>query len=179
MADDETITDDDLVTAIIDELRDDQGSLKDPRHPEARTSPIAAHARAEVHRSLALGRMLEENAMGLPSAADVRAYLKAKRKLLITHEARAAHDRLRVEPPPKVDASKWWCASEAFELMELYSNRLPSNTGRSDTKCGAFQTIASLLYTGVYNKRDENLQRACAGVLRERRAVLRGVSRLA
>jgi hypothetical protein len=187
-ANDDHVTDDELATAILEELqgghkfRDHEGKwvrpfipLNDPRHREACTIPLEAYVRDEIHRSFARGRMLKD--WSGPTATDLRQYLKAKRKLLLTDEDRAAHDRLRVEPPPKYDTEKWWCASEAVDLIEHFSKTLPSDTGRSDNERGAFQTIAALLYEAVCNKRDANLQRACAAVLRERRAVLRGVPR--
>jgi hypothetical protein len=175
--------DDELVTAIVDELRDDQGSLKDYRHPETRSVPLKAHARAEVHRSLARLRMLEEGvvpAQRVPSATDLREAKRALSKVLIDDRTRAAYEFLKgikIEPPPKFDAKKWRCAAEAFDLFELFSHKFPSHTGRSNREWGAFQAVASLLYEGVYNAPEANLQRACAAVLRARRAVLRGVPR--
>jgi hypothetical protein len=168
--------DDDLVAAILDELRDKRRALKDPRHPSWRDpTALETYARAEVHRSIARGRRPEN--LNLPSAADLRQYLQAKRRLLLTDEARAAHDQMRIEPPPKYDASKWWAAAEAFDLIEQFSKKLPTGTGCSNRRLGSFQTISALLYEAVCNVPDANLQRACTAVLRARRGVLRGVPR--
>jgi hypothetical protein len=189
----EPVADDDVVAAILDELqggrktRDHEEQwvrpripLNDPRHPEARTIPLKAFVRAEIHRSLARGRApWPVNVPRVQVPSDIRRARLELSRFLFNAECRAAYDwlgRIQIEPPPRIDTAKW-CACEAFDLIEQFSRRFPSGTGRSDNEKGAFQTIAALLYEGVCGERGASMQRACAAVLRVRRAVLRGVPR--
>jgi hypothetical protein len=142
--------------------------------------PIASSAAEQAEFDVITAKWEEFRREGGPDAKDIRQTIKTLSKLSHVPECKAAHDwlkKIQIEPPPKVDVKKWWCACEAFELMEQFSRQKPSDTGHSGQEKGAFHTIAALLYEAVFGEPEADMQRACAAVLRVRRAQGRGVPR--
>jgi hypothetical protein len=163
----------DLVAWIVEEL-EKGGTLKDPRHPEDRRTSLADHVRYEVQRSLNSVRLLQtfkwpDHVPPLPTAADYRKAAQALRKVAFTEAQRTAIRELeavRVLPPERMNALKYQCAAEAFDLMTFFSAKPPTGTER-----GPFRTIAVLLCEAVTGQRHDkiDMKRACGAVLRDRR----------
>jgi hypothetical protein len=182
----QVVTDEELVEAIVCELG--RYGLNDPRDIERRPILLSIYARDEVRRSIERVRQKEQLSLQhrirfRVIAAQLRA---AKRALDILAAAlpedlarsiREMRDRLpQREPSPFMDQVKYRCATEAFDLMEMFSKEVPTGTGRSGTRRpGPFQTISAILYQAVTYKEGKNMQRACNHVLRARRHLPRNI----
>jgi hypothetical protein len=140
----------DLVASIVEEL-EKGGALKDPRHPEERRTSLAGHVRHEVQRSLNRMRLLQSYKWpdGAPKVteADVKKAVTVLRSIAWTEEQRAVLDQfdaVRQYPPEGVNALKYRCAAEAFDLMTFFSVKPPTGT-----EAGPFRNIAALLFEAV------------------------------
>jgi hypothetical protein len=153
--------------------------------------PLPAHVRAEVRRSIERMRAAQDGTWAKiikqssatyekltgkpllrPKISDFRKAAKAGRKVAITPAARQAvreWESIRQEPPERANAFHYRCASEAFDLMLLFSKRLPSSY-----EDGPLVAIAVLLCTAAGGRVNApGMRRTCGLVLRERRLVLR------
>jgi hypothetical protein len=158
-----------LVADIVEQL-ERGGPFNDPRpRPEDRLTLLAEHIPSEVQRSI--DRMCMLRTFRPPrwypkrTAADYRKLGRLLRKMGFTAFAEqiGASDHVTQEPPPRADAVKYYCASEAFFLMEMFSAK-----GATFTTGGPFQIIAQKLYEAVTGK-EVDLERACDWVLKQRR----------
>jgi hypothetical protein len=177
-----------LVASIVNELKGD-GSLKDPRRPPPADdqTPLEAHAAQYVQNSINTIRWLQTYKSPVPvtKIKDIRKAARLLRnasatlsKFAFTPAQRLAVpemlriskelDTARAVPPERADPLKYWCASEAFDLMDFMSAKPP--TGYEN---GPFQTIAAMLYEAVTGKppasRGVDMKRSADLVLRDRR----------
>jgi hypothetical protein len=164
-----------LVALIIDELKYG-GTFNDPRHPEDCRTSLADHVRYEAQRSLNRVRLLQtykwpDDVPPAPTTADFRKAAKALRKVAFTEEQRAAINQLEAvwqEPPEHANALKYYCAAEAYFLMEMFAAKAPTGSAG-----GPFQKIATAIYEAVTGKREgdkmADVKRSCDLVLRSRR----------
>jgi hypothetical protein len=164
-----------VAAVIVDEL-EKGGALNDPRH-YSRPIPLSEHVRNEVRRSLARVRMLRayKSATSDPTLADFRAAARGLRKVAFTDEQQTAIQQLeavRQEPPERADALKYRCAAEMYFLMEGFSAKGPTGSDG-----GPFQTGTGYIYEAVTGRASQDMKRACALVLRERRRPSDRISR--
>jgi hypothetical protein len=169
-----TVTDDDFVEAIVDEL--DRGILVDPRPLAQRSGLLTEHVRAEVRRSINRVRMLRTakfkvhgQALKVPSQAQLDRAARALRDVAITAADWATLKAIRGRrryPPRRCDPFKFHCAAEALFLVEMFSRMKPTGTVKAP-----FRTIADLIFEAVKGESpadDTTMKRACALVLRDR-----------
>jgi hypothetical protein len=107
--------------------------------------------------------------------SDYRRAARALRKVAFTDEQRTAIQQLeavRQEPPERADALKYRCAAEMYFLMEGFSAKEPTGSDG-----GPFQTGAEYIYEAVTGRASQDMKRACALVLRERRRPSNRISR--
>jgi hypothetical protein len=156
-----------FVAKTIAELKKG-GALNDPR-PYNRSLALSDYVLGEVRRSIDRVRLLLTYRPPTPNLtlSDYREAVKALRKVAFTEEQRAAIRQLeavRQEPPERANALKYHCAAEMYFLMECFSAKEP--TGSDE---GPFQTGAAHIYEAVTGCESDDMKRACALVLRERR----------
>jgi hypothetical protein len=151
---------------------------------------VAAHARTEARRSIERVRLLRtykppaevevetkiagklvKRRVALPklTLSDFRKATKALRKVAFTEAQQTAVRQLeavRQEPPERADALKYYCAAEAYFLMQCFSVVAP--TGYEG---GSFLTIACLIHDAVTGRTISaiGMKRSCDLVLRNRR----------
>ena len=140
----------DLVASIVEEL-EKGGALKDPRHPEERRTSLADHVRDEVQRSLNRMWLLQSykwpDCVPKVTEADIKKAVTVLRSVAWTEGQRAVLDQfdaVRQYPPDGVNALKYRCAAEAFDLMTFFSAKPPTGT-----EAGPFQNIAALLFEAM------------------------------
>jgi hypothetical protein len=181
----QVVTNDELVEAIVCELG--RYGLNDPRGIERRPIPLSIYVRDEVRQSIERVRQKEQLSLQHRIrfrfiAAQLRAAKRALDILAVAlpegpaRSIREMRDRLpQIDPSPAMDQPKYRCATEAFDLMEMFSKEVPTWTGRSDARQGPFQTISAILYQTVTQKEGKNMQRTCNYVLRARRQFPRNI----
>jgi hypothetical protein len=181
-----------LVNDIVKQLKRG-GPLRDPwaqrpdcaEHPYA-GMPIDDVVRIEVQRAIQGVRNrrdcypnLDEEArkkirdMQSRSAADYHKLGRQVRKMGMTtvidfgdFEAPIDFETLGQEPPPHAwEPLKYYCADEAFFLMEMFS-AAPPTSSEGDYP---FQMITQKLYRYLKPGGNDNVERACDWILNKRR----------
>jgi hypothetical protein len=134
-------------------------------------SPLGTYVRAETRRCINRVRMPKElppGKPGRPTAADYNRAIAAMERIAFTDSMREQIEwakSVQLFPPDKrADMAKQDCAEESWFLMEYFSAQPPTGT-----EGGPFMLIAEFLFEGLTGSEANNMKRACAAVLKNRR----------
>jgi hypothetical protein len=140
----------------------------DEKVPELTPEEVKLFVRAEVRRSVVRIRA-RPTWPKEPSAADARkaakalepfAYDPGKRDMARWFSRAAKYQQY---PPPRANLKKWWCAEEAFYLVETVCKKPP--TGHRD---GSYVEIATILYEALTGEIAADLYDPCRKLLAQR-----------
>jgi hypothetical protein len=176
--------DDYLAASIVREL-ERGGALKNPFARGYPSTAPADYVRIEVQRSLDRVRSLQNGDVEklihelrtkgklpptpTPNIRKIKKAVTVLRSIAKFEDQSTVLDQFnafRQEPPERVNALKWHCAAEAFDLMTFFSAKPPTGT-----PTGPFWEIAAMIYEAVTGEThtDVNIKRACDAILAARR----------
>jgi hypothetical protein len=139
------------ISRAIDRLRARRDGYPDLNEEARKKIESRPHnSAADYHK---IGRRLRE--MGHVPFVDIDPF-----------STRIDFEKFVQEPPAKApEPLKYHCASEAFDLMELFSLKAPTFSAGNYP----FQMITQKLYRSMKRGGDDNIERACDWILNERR----------